>query len=56
MPVTLSSNYKEVFNKETVEKIEGLTEGEEEVIKGNERLRHGKKISSLNNPATGNDQ
>ena len=26
MPVTLSSNYKEVFNKETVEKIEGLTE------------------------------
>ncbi len=26
MPVTLSSNYKEVFNKETVEKIEELTE------------------------------
>ena len=26
MPVTLSSNYKEVFNKETVEKIEQLTE------------------------------
>ena len=26
MPVTLSSNYKEVFNKEIVEKIEELTE------------------------------
>ena len=26
MPVTLSSNYKEVFSKETVEKIEELTE------------------------------
>ena len=34
----------------------GLTEGEEVVIKGNERLRPGQKISSLNNPATGNDQ